>query len=176
VIGNTGVVKDFIVAWPMLILAAVILVMDIAAASPNAPGSIAEIVSNCSSGGGEGVVGAAVGIIVAPRFEMMRIPAKVAFGTSCLASMSLWMWFLCDLPLWRAWTLNAAAKVGEDNVKRRCSRVKVDAGAFQRVISVIFTIEYLAVSKYLREGYASGGVCGDVSIISDTWRTQEGSK
>jgi hypothetical protein len=63
-----------------------------AAAPPNAAESIAEMVSNCSSDGGEAVV--ATGVAddeIAAGSEMMPIPSKGALGIFCRASMSLWI-------------------------------------------------------------------------------------
>lgn len=72
-------------------LAAIILVIDGAAAPPKASPSMAEMVSNCSSGGEEGVIIGTAGIIVAPGFDVTPTSAKGPFDISCRASMSLWM-------------------------------------------------------------------------------------
>jgi hypothetical protein len=146
VIGKTGDARRSMVAWLLLALAAVMLDIEGAAAPPNAAESIAEMVSNCSSDGGEAVV--ATGVAddeIAAGSEMMPIPSKGALGIFCRASMSLWIWFLCDLPSWRAWNLNAAANVGWERVKRRCRIVKVEADAFQRVILAISTSVWILI-------------------------------
>lgn len=67
------------------------LAIDGAPAPPKPAVSIAEIVSNCSGGGGEAVVAVVANGRVAPGSEMIPIPAKGALGMFCRASMSLWI-------------------------------------------------------------------------------------
>jgi len=134
VVGKTGGAYEVIVTWALLEPAGLILVIERAACPPNPASSIAEIVSNCSLTGMDNV---GVGIeddTAVSRLEIMPIPSTGALGSCCRASISLWMWFLWDLPSWQARKLNAAAAVGGDRVKRRCRRAKVEADAFQRVI------------------------------------------
>jgi hypothetical protein len=102
VIGNTGGAKEVIVVCSLLELAVTMLLIDGAAAPPNAA-SIAEMVSSGSSGGRQaGVTLDTAGSTVTLGLNIMPIPTNGPFAASCLASMCLWMWFWCDLPWWRA--------------------------------------------------------------------------